>query len=87
MGIHSEMLVRRDIIACAKLTCCHDIHQIGVLWVHSIWQQLLYSCSRYFGAKHCFLLNNTRSKISRKSRLFTGISHFAYSGMPISHAN
>ena len=71
MGILSEMLVHGDIIAttlCAKLTCCHAIHQIGALWVHSILQQLLYSCSRYFGAKRCFLLNNTRSKISRKSR-------------------
>ena len=70
------MLVHGDIAAttsCAKLTCTHTIHQIGALWVHSVWQQLLYSCSRYFGAKCCFLLNNTWS---RKSRLFSGIKPF-----------
>ena len=47
MGILSEMLVHGDITAttsCAKLTCPHAIHQIGALWAHSIWQQLLYRC-------------------------------------------
>ena len=49
MGILSEMLVHGDITAttlCGKLTCRHAIHQIGALWVNSIWQQLLHSCSR-----------------------------------------
>ena len=85
MGILSEMLVHGDIAAttsCAKPTCRHAIHQISALWVHSIWQQLLYSCSKYFDAKHCFLLNNTQSKISQKLKLFSGISHFAYSDTP-----
>ena len=52
----------------AKITCCHAVHLIVALWVYSIWEQLLCSCSRYFGAKRCFLHNNTQSKISRKSR-------------------
>ena len=36
MGILSEMLVHGDITAttsCAKLTCCHAIHQIGACFV------------------------------------------------------
>ena len=61
MGIFPEMLVCGDITVttlCTKLTCRHAVDQIGTLWLHSTWQQLLYSCSKYFGAKRCFLLNN-----------------------------
>ena len=85
MRMIPEMLVRRDIIAtisCAKLTHRHAVDQIGTLWLHSTWQQLLYSCSKYFGAKRCFLLNNARCKISQKLRLFSAIGHFAYSDTP-----
>ena len=67
---------------CTKLTCCHAVDWIGTLWFHSTWQQLLYSCNKYFGAKRCFLLNNARCKISQKLRLFSAIGHFAYSNMP-----
>ena len=53
MGIFPEMLVRGDTIvttSCTKLTRHHAVDQIGTLWLHSTWQQLLYSCSKYFGA-------------------------------------
>ena len=69
MGIFPEMLVCGDITvttSCTKLTRCHAVDQIGTLWLHSTWQQLLYSCSKYFGAKYCFLLNNAQCKISQK---------------------
>ena len=71
MGIFLEMLVCEDITVTIKPTCCHAVNQIGTLWLHSIWQQLLYSCSKYFGAKRCFLQNKImRSKISQELRLF-----------------
>ena len=87
MGIFPEMLVCGDITVttlCAKLTHRHAVDQISTLWLHFTWQQLLYStsCSKYFGAKRCFLLNNTWCKISQKLRLFSAIGHFAYSDMP-----
>ena len=46
MGIFPEMLVYRDITvttSCTKLTRRHAVDQIGTLWLHSTWQQLLYS--------------------------------------------
>ena len=43
MGIFSEMLVCGDITVTTKLTCCHAVNQIGTLWLHSTWQQLLYT--------------------------------------------
>ena len=76
MGIFPEMLVCGDITvttSCTKLTRRHAVDRIGTLWLHSTWQQLLYSCSKYFGAKRCFLLNNARCKISQKLRLFSAI--------------
>ena len=85
MRIFPEMLVCGDITvttSCTKLTRRHAVDQIGTLWLHSTWQQLLYNCSKYFGAKRCFLLNNARCKISQKLRLFSAISHFAYSDTP-----
>ena len=87
MGIFPEMLVCGDITVttlCTNLTCRHAIDQIGTLWFHSTWQKLLYSYSKYFGAQHCFVLNNAQCKISQKLRLFSAI-------LPIvtrpSHAN
>ena len=74
MGIFPEMLVCGDITvttSCIKLTHCHAVDQIGTLWLQSTWQQLLYSYSKYFGVKHCFLLNNAQCKISQKLRLFS----------------
>ena len=71
MGLFPEMLVYGDITvttSCTKLTRRHAVDQIGTLWLHSTWQQLLYSCSKYFGAKRCFLLNNTQCKISHYSQ-------------------
>ena len=50
MGIFSEMLVCADITVTTSytnLTHCYAVNQIGL---HSTEQQLLYSCSRYFGA-------------------------------------
>ena len=44
MGIIIEMLVCGDItvtILCTKLTYCHAVDEIGALWLHSTWQQLL----------------------------------------------
>ena len=75
-GIFPEMLVCGDITvttSSTKLTCCHAVDQIGTLWVHSTWQQLLYSYSKYFGAQRCFVLNNAQCKISQKLRLFSAI--------------
>ena len=69
MGIFLEMLVCGDITAttsCTKLTCRHAVDQIGTLWLHSTWQQLLYSCSKYFGVKHCFLLNNAQCTVKNR---------------------
>ena len=89
MGIFPEMVVCGNITvttSCTKLIHNHAVDQISTLWLHSTWQQLLYSCSKYFGAKHCLLLNNVRCKISQKLRLFQAIGHFAYSDMPL-HAN
>ena len=68
---------------CTKLTCRHAVDRIGTLWLHSTWQQLLYSCSKYFGAKRCFLLNDARCKISQKLRLFAILP----TAMCPSHAN
>ena len=85
MGIFPEMLVYGDITvttSCTDLARHHSVNQIGTLWLHSTYQQLLYSCSRYFSAKRYFLQNNTQSKISQKLRLFLAISHFVYSDMP-----
>ena len=85
MGIFPEILMCGDITvttSCTELTRCHAVDQISTLWLHFTWQQLLYSCSKYFGAKCCFLLNNARYKISQKLRLFSAIGHFAYSDMP-----
>ena len=89
MGIFPEMLVCGDITAttsCTKLTRRHAVHQIGTLWLHSTWQQLLYSCSKYFGAKRCFLLNNARCKISQKLRLFSAIGHGCLFGYNSGHS-
>ena len=50
MGILSEVLVHGEITAttlCAKLTCCHAIHQIDTLWVHSM-ATLCNSCRQVF---------------------------------------
>ena len=49
MGIIPEMLMCGDITVTTSRTKLVD--QIVTLWFHSIWQQLLSSCSKYFGAK------------------------------------
>ena len=53
VGIFPEMLVCGDITVTTsytKLTHHHTVDQISTLWLHSTWQQLLYSCSKYFNA-------------------------------------
>ena len=44
------MLVHGDMTSCTDLAHHHVVDLIAIFW-----QQLLYSCSKYFHGKHCFL--------------------------------
>ena len=58
MGISTEMLMCEDMASCTDLTHRHVVDQITTLCHCSAYQQLLYSCSKYFLCKHCFLKSN-----------------------------
>ena len=55
MGILTETLVCEDVTSCTDLAHRHVVNDIATFYHCSVQQQLLYSCSKYFIDKRCFL--------------------------------
>ena len=48
MGILTEMLMCEDMTSCTDLAHRHVVDEIATFCHCSVWQQLPYSCSKYF---------------------------------------
>ena len=60
-GLFTSAVILLHMHSSTKFTRRHAVNQISTLWLHTTWQQLLYSCILVPGTASCRTIHGVQS--------------------------